>query len=126
MITSIGCDIVEHKTTKKLKWDIKNSVQNRIFSQAELENYSKQQKISFLSGRFAAKEAVLKCLGTGMQDGIDLTDIEILQNLDGKPIVKLKGQAKIISDTMGIVNWHISITHTDNYSIAFVVAEKKQ
>ncbi len=123
MIVGIGCDVVEHKTTLNLKWDTKTSSQNRIFSQAELNICTLHEKVTFLSGRFAAKEAVLKCIGTGMQDGIALTDIEILQDQSGKPIIKLQGLAKVLADTMGISSWHISITHSSEYSIAFVVAE---
>ena len=124
MIIGIGCDIVEHDTTKKLKWDSKLSSQKRVFSLKEIEIYQTKRKIEFLSGRFAAKEAVLKCLGTGMQDGLALTDIHVLQLESGAPMIELCGQVKAIADTLGIIFWHISITHSATYSIAYVVAEK--
>lgn len=123
MIIGIGCDIVEHEITRKRSWDSKTSAQKRVFTQAELNLYSSQKKLAFLSGRFAAKEAILKCIGTGMQDGIALTDIEILQDQSGKPVIELHGKVKIISDSMSISAWHISITHSKDHSIAFVIAE---
>lgn len=123
MIVGIGCDIVDHGTTKLLNWDSKHSIQTRIFSEAELSIRSLNNKIAFLSGRYAAKEAIVKCLGTALQDGITLTDIQILQSEEGKPQVELVGSAKEIAIKMGIKKWHVSITHSNDSSLAFVVAE---
>jgi|SRR6266487_5422176 len=124
MIIGIGCDIVEHSVTRSLNWESNISTQSRTFSQKELDIYSSKKELSFLSGRFAAKEAILKCIGTGIQDGIALPEIQILQSENGKPIIELHGKAKEISDTMEISLWHISITHSEEYSIAFAIAEK--
>ncbi|MCU7549819.1 holo-ACP synthase [Chitinophagaceae bacterium LB-8] len=123
MIVGIGCDIVEHRITEQLEWHSDTKVLKRIFSTQELDLYDKEKSSRFLAGRFAAKEAVLKCIGTGMQDGISLLDIQILPNSLGKPYINLTGQIKIISDEMGINLWHISITHSSNNSVAFVIAE---
>ena len=123
MVKSIGCDIVEHSLTKKLKWEDDISLLQTYFSSNELELYRSKKSIEFLSGRYAAKEAVLKCLGTGMNDGISLAGIETLQNEDEKPEIKLTGEVKKISDELGISTWHISITHSQDYSLAFVIAE---
>jgi len=123
MIIGMGCDIVEHKRTKALKWDIDKTVQQRIFSAEEMKLYKTEKAIRFLSGRFAAKEAVLKCIGTGMIDTISLKDIKILSDNLGKPVVKLAGSIKKISNTRGIKLWHISITHSSSNSVAFVIAE---
>lgn len=124
MIIGIGCDIVEHALTEKLNWLTDIQVQKRIFSHQELELYSKNKTVKFLAGRFAAKEAILKSLGTGMEDGLLLTSIQILQAKDGKPTVALDGEVKKISDLMLINSWHVSISHTTNYSYASVVAER--
>lgn len=123
MIIGIGCDIVEHNTTLHLNWGSDNSIQKRIFAPEELKIYAHENDVKFLAGRFAAKEAVLKCLGTGMQDGISLTDIQISQSENGKPIPKLYGGAKVIADKIGINSWHITITHSKAYSVAFALAE---
>lgn len=126
MIVGIGCDIVEHQTTINLKWDSKLSAQKRVFTSKEIDIYKKNQKIKFLSGRFAAKEAVLKCLGTGMQDGLALTDIEILQLENGAPTIELYGEIKLLADRLGANIWNISITHSEICSIALVIAEKRK
>jgi holo-[acyl-carrier protein] synthase len=124
MIIGTGCDIVEHETAKCLKWDSDLLVQQRIFTPKELEIFEQKKDIKFLAGRFAAKEAVLKCLGTGMQDGIALTNIEILQSETEMPIIQLSDGAKEISDVKRISSWHVSISHSNKYSIAFAIAEK--
>jgi holo-[acyl-carrier protein] synthase len=125
MIIGIGCDIVEHLTTDLLEWESNDNVLKRIFSVQELELYQSQRNKNFISGRFAAKEAVLKCLGTGMKDGIALPDIQILKTDAGKPTIQIEGEVKRIAEQIGIKSWHISISHTTHSSIAFVVAEGK-
>lgn len=123
MIVAIGCDLVEHEMSKKLNWETNTQIQHRIFSVNELEKYNSNKKLKFLSGRFAAKEAVLKCLSLGMEDGISLTDIEILQHGNGKPYILLAHNLTQLCTDLGIKNWHISITHSKSYSQAFVIAE---
>ncbi|HEV7332539.1 MAG TPA: holo-ACP synthase [Flavisolibacter sp.] len=123
MVIGIGCDIVEHAITETLQWQSDKSVQGRIFSPGELSLYDSSKAIKFLAGRFAAKEAVLKCVGLGMQDGISLTDIQITSDYAGKPIIELSGHIKKVADEMGIGSWHITITHSSTCSIAFVIAE---
>lgn len=123
MILGIGCDITEHALAEKLNWTTDKKFLKRVFSGSELKIYDNLKKLRFLTGRFAAKEAVLKCLGTGMYDGIFLKNIEILQNENGKPIVKLKGEVKKISSKQGIKNWFVSISHSRTCSMAYVVAE---
>lgn len=125
MIIGIGCDIVEHQEAQKLKWDSNSTVQKRIFSKKELEIYSSSNSIKFLCGRFAAKEAILKCLGTGMEDGIALSDVQILKSESGKPYAQLQGNVLRISEKLGIKFWHITITHSLNFSMAHVVAESE-
>ena len=98
MIIGVGCDIAEHDITEALNWQSDSNILKRVFSQAELTLYENQKNKEFLVGRFAAKEAVLKCLGTGMQDGISLTDVQILQRESGKPIIEVQGEVKKISN----------------------------
>lgn len=59
-----------------------------------------------------------------MRDGISLTDVQILQTNAGQPYVKLDGEVKNIAVQMGVFCWHVSISHTDHSSCAFVIAEK--
>jgi holo-[acyl-carrier protein] synthase len=123
MVIGIGCDLVEHDITKKLKWQTDEKIRSRIFSDTEIDLCPLKKHIEFLSGRFAVKEAVVKCLGTGMKEGISLTDIQVLKSNRGLPVILLSGQVKEISDRLGIHNWLVTISHASKYSIAFVVAE---
>ncbi len=123
MIIGIGCDIVQHEFTTKLGWDKKPRLLVRIFSQIELKQINNFQSIRFISGRFAAKEAVLKSLGVVMEDGISLTEIQILKSQKGQPSVSLKGAIKKIAKNLGVNSIQISISHSTEYSLAFAIAE---
>jgi holo-[acyl-carrier protein] synthase len=123
MIIGVGCDIVEHDVTSKLGWDKKPRVFLRIFSPKERKQIGKTPAIRFISGRFAAKEAVLKSLGLFMEDGISLADIQIFQSKNGKPHVQLQGRVKKVAKKLGMNSIQLSISHSRNYSLAFAIAE---
>ena len=74
-----------------------------------------------LAGRFAVKEAVLKALGTGIVDGIGLTDIEMLFE-SGRPAVRLHGNVQKLADSLGVVRWHVSLAHGPDHAIASAIA----
>ncbi len=95
----------------------------RIFTAAE-QAYaeSNKNKIEKLAGRFAAKEAILKLVGTGWRGKIAWTDIEIINNSSGQPEVTLDGEVEKIADKLGIKHISVSITHTANFAIASAVA----
>jgi len=96
---------------------------NRVFTAAE-QAYAKANKngMEKLAGRFAAKEAILKLMGTGWRGKIAWTDIEIVNNPAGQPEVTLCGEVKRIAEKLGIKHISISITHTANFAIASAVA----
>ena len=73
------------------------------------------------AGRFAAKEAVLKVLGTGWRGQIAWTDIEILNLPSGKPELTLGGECGRIAHGLHITHWHISISHTDTHAIGSAI-----
>lgn len=123
MIIGIGCDIVNHERVEKLNWSSDSNVQHRILSDEEYQLYQKTQDIKFIAGRFAAKEAVVKCLGTGMEDGISLTNIQILQTIEGTPQIVITGPETEMIKRKGIKSWHVSISHTAGFSMAVVIAE---
>ncbi len=60
-----------------------------------------------------------------MKDGISLTDIHILQTETGKPVIQIEGEVKRIAQKLGIVSWHISVSHTPNSSTAFVIVKSE-
>ena len=96
---------------------------NRVFTGREQADAdSVRNRIEKLAGRFAAKEAVLKMIGTGWRGGIAWTDIEIVNNSMGQPIVEISGEVKRIADEAGIEQITLSITHTANFAIASAVA----
>jgi holo-[acyl-carrier protein] synthase len=101
----------------------------RIFTAAE-QAYAGANKneVEKLAGRFAAKEAILKLIGTGWRGKIAWTDIEIINNPAGQPEVTLGGEVRKIADKLGIKHISVSITHTANFAIASAVAlaEKEQ
>ena len=80
------------------------------------------RRAEFLAGRFAAKEAVLKALGTGISEGIQWTDIEIMRVGNGKPEVVLHGKAAEVAAALGITKWHVSITHIKTHASASAIA----
>ena len=75
-----------------------------------------------LAARFAAKEAVLKALGA-CDKGISWQEIEILAEKNGKPLVILSGKAKLEADEYAISRINISLSHSENYAVAFVIGE---
>ena len=96
---------------------------NRVFTAAE-QAYAEANKdrVEKLAGRFAAKEAVLKLMGTGWRGKIAWTDIEIVNNAMGQPEVTLDGEVKKLADGLKIKHISVSITHTANFAIASAVA----
>jgi holo-[acyl-carrier protein] synthase len=95
----------------------------RVFTTDE-QAYAQANKneIEKLAGRFAAKEAILKLVGTGWRGRIAWTDIEIINNASGQPEVTLSGEVRKIADKLGIKHISVSITHTANFAIASAVA----
>lgn len=82
-----------------------------------------KRRAEHLAGRFAAKEAVLKAIGTGWRDGIAWTDIEIVLLPSGQPTVKLSGETQRIAENLKIDSWHVSISHTSKNATASAIAE---
>jgi len=99
----------------------------RVFTATE-QAYaeSNKNKIEKLAGRFAAKEAILKLMGTGWRGKIAWTDIEIINNSSGQPEVTLGGEVEKIAEKLGIEHISVSITHTANFAIASAVALAKK
>lgn len=75
-----------------------------------------------LAARFAAKEAILKALGTGLRGGILWTDVEVVRDANGRPGVRLAGEAAVVAERLGIVAWHLSLSHAAGMAMASVIA----
>ena len=95
---------------------------NRIFTQAELDYcLPKKRQTEHLAGRFAAKEAVLKVLGTGWGDGTNWQEIEIRNEPSGQPKVYLSGRCRQIASDKGIATVLVSISHIETHAIASAI-----
>jgi len=122
-IIAHGIDLVDCPRIEKMLKQHGQRFTDRVFTAAE-QAYAEANKNSIekLAGRFAAKEAVLKLMGTGWRGKIAWTDIEIINNPAGQPEVALTGEVKKIAEQLGIRHISISITHTANFAIASAVA----
>lgn len=122
MIHGVGIDIVEMHRIKDIL-DKCPSFAEKIFSNEELKIYNvKKQKLEFACGRFAAKEAVSKSMGTGFS-GFSIRDISILNDEKGKPYVKLADKAAAAAGEFGSYKIHISISHGRDNTVAYAIME---
>jgi holo-[acyl-carrier protein] synthase len=121
-LIGIGIDLVDIPSFK-LMYGSSDTDLTRIFSDDEI-SYAGNEEIRFirLAARFAAKEATLKALGCGLQDGISLTDI-VVQNLpSGAPLLQLSGGALQEASRLGVSSWLLSLTHLEAAAGAVAVA----
>ncbi len=95
---------------------------DRVYTSHERDYcYARKNPVPHLAGRFAAKEAVLKVLGTGWTNGIAWTDIEVRNAASGQPSVRLTGRCREIADEQGLVKILISISHIGTHAIASAI-----
>ncbi len=125
-IVAHGIDLVDCPRIEQMIQRHGERFVDRVFTAAE-QAYARANKneIEKLAGRFAAKEAVLKLIGTGWRGKIAWTDIEIINNASGQPGVTIVGEVKRIADELGIEQISVSITHTANFAIASAIALAK-
>jgi len=118
-IVATGIDLIENSRVRSIWERHGERFVDRLLTEAEWAYVRKHTDIvPRLAGRFAAKEAVLKVLGTGWRGKIAWRDMEILNEGNGRPHVKLTGECKCVADQLGITDIFISITHTENYAAA--------
>ncbi len=95
---------------------------SRILTPAERTRAERfRDPVPHIAGRWAAKEAILKALGTGWRGGIAWTDMEILPDPMGRPLVTLSGETARIAAEMGVRRIFLSITHTDSHASASAI-----
>lgn len=118
-----GIDLVDFPRIEQMVKRHGQRFLDRVFTASE-QAYAESNKngMEKLAGRFAAKEAILKLLGTGWRGKIAWTDIEVVNNSTGQPEVGLSGEVEKIADKLGIKHISVSITHTANFAIASAVA----
>jgi len=123
LIIGCGIDLVEINRIERIikKWEDKFIL--RLFTLREkIYCESKNNRYQSYAGKFAAKEALLKALGLGLR-GIKWKEMEILNDLAGRPVIRTRGKLKTIISQKNISNCLVSISHTQDYVIAEVILE---
>ena len=121
MITGLGVDIVEIERMA-VALDRHPRMRERLFSEAEQAYCEGRNRPEIhYALRFAAKEAVLKALGTGFS-GMKFTDVEVLRDAGGRPTPRLSGRAAEVAEEIGVRELHLSLSYTHTTAVASAVA----
>ena len=121
MIIGIGTDIFE---VARMKNRIEKEPEfiYSVFTDAEIAYCEKLKfKEQSYAARFAAKESVMKALGTGWNTGISFKDIDITNDVAGKPEIKLEGKTYDLANKLGVTDIHVSLSHCAQFATAFVI-----
>ncbi len=123
MVLSVGVDLIEIARIRRAieRWG--KRFLDHVYTPAEVAYC--RGRAPELAARFAGKEAISKALGTGIY-GITWTEMEILADRRGKPLVTLYGRALARAQTLGLDEWAISLTHSDENAMAFVAATSQR
>jgi holo-[acyl-carrier protein] synthase len=122
-IVGIGTDIVECLRIGRMIEQHGELFLNRVYTEREVRYcQSRKRATEHFAGRWAAKEAILKCLGSGWRKGLCWTDMEIRNDPSGKPEVFLCGAAKESAQQLRIGTIQLSISHCRAYATAYAVA----
>mgnify|MGYP001457566046 FL=1 len=117
---NVGIDIIEIKRIQNVKSKYPDRFLKKIFTENEIiycRNRSPQ-----LAARFAAKEAMMKALGTGIR-GVSWKDVEVIRYRGQAPQIKLSGRGEKVGERIGLKNASLSISHSREYAVACVTIE---
>ena len=121
---AVGVDLIEVTRVERVLARYGERFLQRVFTPAEVR-YTRG-RVPELAVRFAAKEAVAKALGVGVRmlaaDGVDWREVEVLGDHRGRPEVTLHGRAAERAAELGLSQWAVSLSHTREHAVAFVVA----
>jgi holo-[acyl-carrier protein] synthase len=124
MSLSVGVDLVELDRIRRIVVRHGDRFLVRVYTAEEIARY--RDRLPELAVRFAAKEAISKALGVGLNHispkGIGWHEAEILPDAHGKPVVHLSGRAQLLAEEQGLREWAVSLSHGRDYAVAFVVA----
>jgi holo-[acyl-carrier protein] synthase len=126
-LIGIGTDITECLRIARMIERHGELFINRVYTPAEIK-YCQSRKMAtqHFTGRWAAKEAIMKALGTGWRRGISWRDIEVRNEPGGRPVVAVRGGAKDVVEQLGIREIQVSISHCRSHATAFAVAVGKK
>jgi holo-[acyl-carrier protein] synthase len=121
VILGIGIDAVDIERFRR-SLERTPSMQRRLFTDHELAYVApKADPVPSLAARFASREAVMKAMGLGL-GAFGFHEVWVDRRESGEPHLNVTGRAAELADARGIATWHLSITHTDQVAIAYVVA----
>lgn len=124
MIVAIGTDLVDLERLAKSIERSGEAFIDKFLTPGEREYCDgRTVRLPSIGARFAAKEAVMKCFGTGWAEGLGFRDIEVQREASGQPIILLHGEAIKIAKRLGITKIHVSLSHSNGHAIATAVAE---
>ncbi len=122
-ILGIGTDIIECPRIGKMIEHHGELFLRRVYTEREIRHcQARKHAIEHFAGRWAAKEAILKALGTGHSRGITWTNIEVRNGTDGRPVVMVCGRARETALERGIADILVSISHCRTYATAYAMA----
>jgi holo-[acyl-carrier protein] synthase len=123
-IVGHGVDLVEVARIRAMLDEHGDRFLERCFTPSERE-YGRGSKryVEHLAARFAAKEAAMKAIGTGLDQGMTWHDVEVVRSASGQPRLVLRGKAAEFASVLGAKRWWVSLSHTDTHAIASVIAE---
>ncbi|WP_298066394.1 holo-[acyl-carrier-protein] synthase [uncultured Mailhella sp.] len=124
MIVGIGFDLTSLARVRSALERFGERFLHRILTPEELAALpSLEAAVTYTAGRFAAKEAAVKALGTGFSQGVFFQDVEILSLPSGRPELNFHGAALDAARKLGAVRWHVSISHERDHAGAVVILE---
>lgn len=126
MVVGIGVDIVQIDRIERLLERHGDRFLARVMTDGERAYCARHKNPTpSIAARFAAKEAVLKALGTGWSGGIRWQDVEVVRGDAGPPVIALHGAAAAIAAGKGVVRTHLSLAHDAGAAVATVVLESE-
>jgi len=124
VIVGLGVDISEVDRIREAMARHGQRFLERVFTPAEIAYCNRHRdRAERFAGRFAAKEAAMKALGTGWSNGVRWVDIEVTRLPSGRPTLALHGAAREIGQRLGLRQTSLSITHSGNTAFAQVIFE---
>lgn len=124
MILGIGVDTVEIARIQRFLDQGNQPLLDRLFSTHEQQYcLARKQSAACLAARFAAKEAFVKALGTGLRDGLSWVEMEVRNDRLGKPSLHLSGRTQELVAERGLLTIQLSLSHDGGHAVAFVVLE---
>ncbi|GED22977.1 holo-ACP synthase [Halomonas halmophila] len=124
MIIGIGTDIARVARFERAIERHGERFIERLLGEVERTGFeARDRSVNYLAKRFAAKEAFVKALGTGLRHGMNWTDIQVVNDSLGRPVLQLSGRAEALAAAAGVQRHHVSLSDEAELAVAFVVLE---